>query len=129
MLIELDEERLVQISADDESAAISGVDDEEVVRRAHVLVWALTRVPWEVGRTFSWTTRKNFPAQDQGGAMGLFKGGRRAKRWGRTNGRVRNTALLQRQGTGAIKGANRMQSLPFPTTGSLRLLRLKLDRM
>ena len=115
--------------ADDVSAVIRAVGEEEVIRRARILVTASTDAPQAIGFKPSRAKCENFLVRILGVTMGVYNRGCCATRRMRAKEKIRHTATLRRKQSEGAKLMEAKWELPFSDSESFRLLGVQLGDM
>ena len=98
--VNLAEDYMMQIYADDVSMVLRGADPEKVVEAAHRLIEVLTRVLQEIGLTLSAQKCKNFLMFARSQVLNLFKRSAPSSRWMKTKESARMKALSASENVG-----------------------------
>ena len=125
--MEAEGEVLLQVFADDISAAVSAEDEQEVVKKAYLLVDVFTRLLKELGLVLRTEKRKNFWLKLREELLGLFKRNKDISKWFKNKEKLRETALKQQNIEVERAPQEPQVQLPYKTNESFRLLGLQLD--
>ena len=125
---DVEERLLLQIFADDVSAALSADDEMEAVRLSHILVMAICDGLRRLGLTLSPIRCKNFLMRAMEGVHRLFKRGTCTTRWMREKEKLHVNALNRQITKGQEQETDQPEILPFQIVESFKLLGIHLDR-
>ena len=127
--LDVEQDLLIQIFADDISIALRGQKTANVAEQANKLGMILHQVLREIGLKLSPLKCKNFVIQILRGVMRLFRRGDPTSRWHKGKEKIRRQALkTQETGTKGTQDEGDLE-LPYQQTTSFKLLGLTMDNV
>ena len=118
---------LLQVFADDISAAVKCQSTSEAVEMVNKLAEALLRVLHATGLRLSRRKCKNFLIQSLRGVLRLFGRANPTSKWQRAKGKTRQNAAKSLRQEQLQTEETQAHQLPYELVGSFKLLGLTLD--